>query len=64
MTDQTETDDPRQIRIGRRVICRQQGPHNGKRGRVSDRIGEAVVVTFSDTQMVASETAFEPVTHE
>jgi len=66
MTDSnTDTDsEEHRIQVGRRVVCRRPGPHDGKRGRVSDRIGEAVVVTFSDTQTVDKPTYFEPVDHE
>lgn len=52
---------PARIKVGRRVICRKQGPFNGKRGRVQDRIGEAVMVDFDGNTIIEKATYFEPV---
>lgn len=49
------------IPVGRRVECRKQGPHNGKRGVVQGRISHHLVVEFDTTTIVERATCFEPV---
>lgn len=49
----------REIKTDRRVICRKQGPHDGKRGIVKDVFAGQALVEFQETSILEPITYFE-----
>lgn len=64
MDSDTGDEDEPEVRAGRRVICRKQGPFDGKRGRVADTIGEVAMVNFGNCTIMEKKSFFEPITYE